>query len=100
MAETTLITFPPSLDSELSRFLLAHYRIPHREQRHVIIFSSLYSLVHGFTVRFPFLYGDSYRLKTVRQIIDYFDPLAPDERKLLPPGDDRAKLDADWTFFN
>jgi glutathione S-transferase len=100
MAETTLITFPPSLDSELSRFLLAHYQIPHQERRHVIIFSSLHSLRHGFTVKFPFLYGDTYRLSSVRQMIDYFDPRCPDERKLLPPGDDREKLDADWAFFN
>ncbi|HEX8367380.1 MAG TPA: glutathione S-transferase C-terminal domain-containing protein [Pyrinomonadaceae bacterium] len=100
MPETTLITFPPSLDSELSRFLLSHYRISHREQRHVIIFSSFYSLWHGYTVRFPFLYSDDYRLNTVRKIVDHFEPLCPAERRLLPSGDDPATATADWTLFN
>ncbi|HLL99943.1 MAG TPA: glutathione S-transferase C-terminal domain-containing protein [Pyrinomonadaceae bacterium] len=100
MSDAMLITFPPSLDSELSRFLLTHYRIPHQEQRHVIIFSSLYSLWHGYTVRFPFLYSDSYRLNTVRKIFEHFEPLSPDERKLLPPGADAAKAEDDWTLFN
>ena len=100
MTEATLITFPPSLDSELSRFLLTHYRIQHREQRHVIIFSSFYTLWHGRTVRFPFLYGDAYRLNTVRKMIDYLDPLSPDDRKLLPESNDPEQAKADWTFFN
>jgi glutathione S-transferase len=99
MPDATLITFPPSLDSELSRFLLSHYRIPHQEQRHVIIFSSFYSIWHG-SVRFPFLYSDSYALNTVRRIVDHFEPLCPAERKLLPPGDDPEAADADWAFFN
>lgn len=103
MPETTLITFPPSLDSELSRFLLSHYRIAHREQRHVIIFSSFYSLWHGYTVRFPFLYSDAYRLNTVRRIADHFESLCPAERKLLPSAaasDDAETANADWTLFN
>jgi glutathione S-transferase len=100
MPDPVLITFPPSLDSELSRFLLAHYRIPHQEYRHVIIFSSFYSLWHAYTVRFPSLSGDSYRLNTVRKIIDYFDPLASQDRKLLPESDDSEQAQADWTFFN
>ncbi|HEV2912341.1 MAG TPA: hypothetical protein VGX92_03395 [Pyrinomonadaceae bacterium] len=102
MPDSTLITFPPSLDSELSRFLLAHYRIPHQDQRHVIIFSSFPTLRRGRTVRFPFLYSDSYRLNTVRKMIDHFDPLCPPERRLLPASDDpeRARAEEDWTFFN
>lgn len=100
MSDATLITFPPSLDSELSRFLLTHYRVPHREERHVIIFSSLYSLWHGFTVRFPFLYSDSYRLNTARKIVDHFEPLSSAERKLLPPEPDVKTAEEDWTFFN
>jgi hypothetical protein len=31
-----LITFPPSLDSELARFLLKHYGIEHQEQPHAL----------------------------------------------------------------
>lgn len=100
MPEPTLITFPPSLDSELSRFLLAHYQIPHREQRHALILSSFATLWHGYTVRFPLLYGDSYRLNTVRKMIDYFEPRSPADRKLLPDSDNPEQAKADWTFFN
>jgi glutathione S-transferase len=100
MPDPTLITFPPSLDSELSRFLLTCYQIPHREQRHVIIFSSFATLWHGYTVRFPLLYSDSYRLNTVRKMIDYFEPRLPPERKLVADSDDPEQVKADWTFFN
>src|SRR2546423_14979033 len=100
MTDPILITFPPSLDSELSRFLLTHYEIPHREQRHTLIFSSFATLWHGQTVRFPLLYSDAYRLNTVRKIIDYFDPLCPPGRQLLPSGDDPERANADWQRFN
>ncbi len=100
MPNTTLITFPPSLDSELSRFLLTHYQIPHQEQRHVIIFSSFFTLWHGYSVRFPLLYSDSYCLNTVRKIIDHFDPLCPTERKLLLSSNTPETANADWMFFN
>ncbi len=100
MSDPTLITFPPSLDSELSRFLLGHYQIPHREQRHVLILSSFATLWHGYTVRFPLLYGGSYRLNTVRRMIDYFEPLSPADRKLLPANDDPEQAKADWNYFN
>jgi len=99
MPDPTLITFPPSLDSEFSRFLLSHYRLSHREQRHVIIFSSFATLWHGYTLRFPLLYSDSYRLTTVRQMIDYLEPRAPTERKLTPESDDPAQAKADWDYF-
>ena len=100
MPDPTLITFPPSLDSELSRFLLAHYQIPHREQRHTLILSSFATLWHGYTVRFPLLYGDSYRFNTARKMIDYFDPLSPADRRLLPDHDDPEQAKADWDYFN
>jgi glutathione S-transferase len=33
-------------------------------------------------------------------MIDYFDPLSPADRKLLPPSDDPEQAKADWTTFN
>jgi glutathione S-transferase len=100
MPEPTLITFPPSLDCELSRFVLTHYQIPYREQRHILIFFSVATLWHGYTLRFPLLYGDSYRLGNVRAMIDYFDPLSPADRKLVPDNDDPEQAKADWAYFN
>src|SRR3979490_298196 len=63
-----VITFPPSLDCELSRFLLSHYGVPFEEQRHTVLFSFLHTLLHGATLYFPLLYGDGYRpLKNVSE---------------------------------
>lgn len=100
MPDPTLITFPPSLDCELGRFLLTHYQIPYREQRHAFIFSFFPTLWHGHTVQFPVLYSDSYRLANVRAMIDYFDPLSPAGRRLLPDSDDPEQAKADWDYFN
>jgi glutathione S-transferase len=100
-AKAVLITFPPSLDCELSRFLLAHYRISYEERRHTIIFSSFATLWHGGSIHFPLLYGSSFKpLDNVRKMIDYLDPLCPAERKLLLTGRDRDTVEADWTTFN
>jgi glutathione S-transferase len=54
MPDVTLVTFPPSLDSELSRFLLHHYGIEHREQRHTLIFSFFATLAHGLLYSSPY----------------------------------------------
>jgi glutathione S-transferase len=99
--KAVLITFPPSLDCELSRFLLAHYRVPYEERRHTIIFSFFATLWHGATLHFPLLYGDLFKpLDSVRKMIDYFDPLCPEDSNLLLSGRDRDRVEADWTEFN
>jgi len=96
----TLITFPPSLDCELARFLLAHYRVPYQERRHAFIFNFFATLLHGCTLHFPLLYNDSYKLDTVRKMIDYFDPLCPADRNLLLAGAEHTQVESDWTLFN
>ena len=96
-----LITFPPSLDCELSRFLLAHYRVPYEERRHVVIFSFFVTLWHGSTLWFPLLYGGAYPpFDHVRKMIDHFDPLCPADRNLFLAGSDRDLVEADWKAFN
>jgi glutathione S-transferase len=98
--DPTLVTFPPSLDCELSRFLLSHYGIRYVERPHAMIFSSFDTLWHGMTPTFPLLYDKSYRLGNVRQIVDHFDPRSPSESKLLPDTGDRQLLEDDWILFN
>jgi glutathione S-transferase len=100
VAVPTLITFPPSLDSEFSRFLLTHYAIDRREERHVIFISSVVTVRRAGTVRFPVLFGDSVRLNTVHKLIDHFEPRAAPERRLVPPGTDLVALRADWKLFH
>jgi glutathione S-transferase len=99
--KAVLITFPPSLDCELSRFLLAHYGVPYEERRHTVIFSFFPTLWYGRTLHFPLLYGGSFEpLDNVRKMIDYFDPRCPEHRNLLLVGSDRDRVEADWTEFN
>jgi len=100
MSVPTLITFPPSLDSEFSRFLLTHYGIERREERHVIFISSVITLARARTVRFPVLFDESLRLNTVHKLIDHFEPLAAPERRLVPPGTDLVALRSDWKLFH
>jgi glutathione S-transferase len=96
-----LITFPPSLDSETSRFLIEHYGIESCEKRHTIIFSFFVTLWHGFTPIFPLLYNDSFKLVGPRPIVDHFDPLSPPDLKLLPADQNELKqAESDWTLFN
>jgi glutathione S-transferase len=96
-----LITFPPSLDSELGRFLVQHYGIRHREQRHTFIISSLATLWHGSTVIFPLLYDEFLRFSGPRAISEYFDSRCAAELRLWPEGaGERQQAESDWTLFN
>jgi glutathione S-transferase len=96
-----LITFPPSIDSETSRFLIEHYGIESVEKRHTLIFSTFATLWHGFDPRFPVLYGDSLRLVGPRAVVDRFDPLASADLKLLPADQNNLiQVNADWDLFN
>lgn len=96
-----LITFPPSLDSELARFLVAHYGIQCQERPHTIVFSFFYTLWHGLTVIFPLLYGNSLRLAGPRAIADHFDAQCAPALRLWPAAQDqRTQAENDWNLFN
>ncbi|MGA8223917.1 MAG: glutathione S-transferase C-terminal domain-containing protein [Candidatus Acidiferrales bacterium] len=96
-----LITFPPSLDSELSRFLVQHYGIAHVEQRHTMIFCFFSTLRHGNTFVFPMLYSDSYKLIGPQPISQYFDARCAPALQLWPQsGSDKTQAESDWQQFN
>lgn len=98
---SALITFPPSLDSELARFLLEHYRIDHEEQPHAFIFSFFVTLWHGSTVIFPLLYNESLKLVGPQAINEYFNQRCAPELRLWPQAaDEKQQITSDWTLFN
>lgn len=99
MSELGLITFPPSLDSEFSRFVLAHYKVPHHEMRHTLIFSSCATLIHGRTILFPLVYGPGVALNNVKDIVQYFEGHCVPELRLLPPGVSSGERKRDWTMI-
>ncbi|GIE85617.1 glutathione S-transferase C-terminal domain-containing protein [Actinoplanes regularis] len=96
MPDLRLITFPPSLDCEFSRFLLTHYGIAYEERRHAFGYTTLTTLRHGCTLRFPLLYDGTLRLDRVQRIVEHFDARCPPERRLL----DGDGFGADWRLFN
>jgi glutathione S-transferase len=99
--DLVLITFPPSLDSELARFLLQHYGVQHQERRHTLIFSSLVTLWHGGTVVFPLVYGDSVKLVGPRAMADFFDTKCAPYLRLWPQAvNQKSQAESDWTMFN
>lgn len=100
-SDAVLITFPPSLDSELGRFLCGHYGIDCQERRHTLIFSSFATLWHGWTVIFPLLYSQAYKLAGPRAMVDYLDTHCVPELQLLPKEEnERRQVETDWTLFN
>jgi glutathione S-transferase len=99
--DPVLITFPPSLDSELSRFLVQHYGIRHQEQRHTFGYVFLVTLRHGATVIFPLLYSDSFKLVGPRPMANYFDARCVPELRLFPNGKSQMQeVENDWSQFN
>ncbi len=97
----TLITFPPSLDSELGRFLVQHYGIQCCEKRHALIFSSFATLRHGGTVIFPLLYDEFLKLAGPLAIASYYESRCAPPRRLWPAAfNERQTLESDWTLFN
>lgn len=96
-----LITFPPSIDSETSRFIIDHYGIKFQESRHTLLFSFFATLWHGYTFKLPLFYSDAFKIVGPRAIVDYFDPRSALDRKLLPTdAADLRQVESDWILFN
>jgi len=95
-----LVTFPPSIDCELARFLLVHYRVRYREVRHALVFSSFSTLWHGLTPVFPLVYADGLRCRRPRGIVEHFDRVSPDLRLLPVDAGARQQVESDWELFN
>jgi glutathione S-transferase len=96
-----LLTFAPMVDSELSRLVLAHYAIPHQEERHIFGWASILALRHAWTPQVPVLYGGGLRLAGPRGIVDEFDQRCPPDRKLIPARQPLgSRVEADWDRFN
>ena len=78
-----MLTFAPMVDSECTRLILSHYRIPFKERDHIFGWSSLLTLFHLAYGRIPLVYGKGIRATGPRRLVDKLDPRAGD-RRLLP----------------
>lgn len=105
MASTTtqqalprLISFPPSNACENGRWLLHHYGIEYKEERHAPPFFAVAILLNrGWML--PLYRDGKLTLNGLRELIDHFDALAPENLKLIPVGrEDEANLL--WTRYH
>ena len=97
----SLLTFPPMIDSEACRFLLAHYGVSYREEAHLFGWASVLALWRGWTPQIPLFYGKPYRLAGPRQIADHFEKRCQPMQKLVPSDkhiSDEVALD--WDRLN
>lgn len=93
-----VISFPPSADCELGRWVLLHHGIDFTEKRHAPPFFLLAVRFNGGS-SFPLYVRKDQVLDGVRPIIDHFDAIAVDEKKLIPAAyaDD---IESCWQSFN
>jgi glutathione S-transferase len=98
----TMLTFGPMIDSETVRRLLDYYRIPYAEERHLFLWCSIVALFKTGTVVVPVVTGPGLPvLSNSRPLADHLDPLAPEDRRLLPTDPAlRAQVEADWPAFH
>lgn len=100
-APSTLLTFAPMIDSELSRLILNHYGIAYRETPHLFGWASILALFRGGVLQIPLFSGAGQSLAGPRAMVDHFEANCAAERKLLPADSFLlAQVNADWTRFN
>ena len=97
----TVLTFAPMVDSELTRLILAHYRVDYHERDHLLPRAATLTFFHGGYGRVPLLYGRGVRLTAPRPIAEHFDRTIVEAARLIP-GDPAlaSRVEADWQRYN
>ncbi len=93
-----VISFSPSADCELGRWVLLFHGIDYVEKRHAPPFFFLINKLNGGKSFILFI-DKGLKLNTVRTIIDHFDRLAEPERKLIPDESAQA-IETSWHSYN
>jgi glutathione S-transferase len=96
-----LLSFPPSNDCDLARWVLDRYGVPYTERLMTVVFLQLKSKKVGGAPGFPALYRAGSAMLGFEAILDHFEPLASAERKLYPT--DRAQaseVDRLWKKYH
>ncbi|MDH5602080.1 MAG: hypothetical protein OEY78_12355, partial [Gammaproteobacteria bacterium] len=93
-----LITFSPSADCELARWILQYYGENYIEDKHTMPFVLIPLKLNGSDT-FPLYVNNELKLTNVRAIIDHFET-ATEENKKLIPAKYANEIETDWTNFN
>ena len=84
IAPFSLLTFPPMINSEACRVMLAHYGIAYREKAHIFGWASLIAILRGRTPEIPLLYGNGVTIARPRAMAEYFEKNCPPDKRLVP----------------
>jgi len=94
----TVISFSPSADAELNRWILKYYGLAFVEKRHAPPFFFLIRKFYSGNSLVLCRTGDK-TLDGVRTIIEHFDTLADSDKKLIPDSFVH-NMDASWQRYN
>ncbi len=93
-----VVSFSPSADAELNRWILKYYGINFVEKRHAPPFYFIIRKFYGGNNLVLCRVGDK-TLDSVRTIIEHFDALADADKKLIPESF-APNMDAVWQRYN
>lgn len=100
-AETSMLTFAPMIDSELSRLVLAYHDENFCEERHIFGWASILALLRGFSLQIPLLSREGIRMVGPRALSDHLDTLCPADQMLVPSTQPlNSQIEEDWLRFN
>ncbi|MBK1661081.1 glutathione S-transferase C-terminal domain-containing protein [Paracraurococcus ruber] len=101
MARATLLTFPPMIDGELTRFVLDQQGVAYTETPHIALVSNLMAYRRIGSIALPVLSGLGPDIGGARPIIDWSEARCPPERRLLPAdAAARAEVETLWKRAN
>ncbi len=96
-----VLSFPPSNDCDLTRWVLEHYGVPYEEELHTVVFLQRKSKAVGGAGGFPTLYRGTDIVNGMDEVLWHFDPEAPEDRRLLPQEPkDREAVEKLWSEFH
>lgn len=114
-----LLTLLPSVDVDLGRWLMQHWKVDYVEHPHAPIFHILALLWHGLGADdYPAVIQGSEKWPAIEKMVEHFDPSADPDRRLVPDKlsekdlhDEVMKLQhdfrwvmgagtVDWAYFN
>ncbi|MFC7476788.1 glutathione S-transferase C-terminal domain-containing protein [Dankookia sp. GCM10030260] len=89
-APATLLTFPPMIDGELTRFVLDQHGVAYEERPHIAIVANLIALARARTIALPVLSGTVPAIAGARPVIDWAEAQRPPAQRLVPAGPAQA----------
>lgn len=93
-----VLSFSPSADAELNRWVLFYYGISFHEKRHTVPFYFILNKLLGGRSLVLCRDGET-KLNSVREVIDHFDAQAATEKKLIP-NSLVSEMEYSWHRYN